>query len=300
MKMKSKFFGFNAKTALAILAISGSMFTSCYEKEKDDVVLPTVHPVPVYSIIGSFTDANTGNPVIVDASRVTIGGSFIKAVSGTSYSATLISDDLTSGDVTISVTAGGNYNAASASVYVTKLARGQSATYIANIALVPTTIEMDYTAIQIAIENVGEVRKTKTFTTEDGINLTNSGSSYKEVVRDVILDQGATVTKTTSTLAALKTFADGYVDALYPTALSTFEHSYKMPLAPQNGVETITVVTKFAKKTYVFTYGAVIYRVNVESVTGYEFGFTVTPLAVYHGHTHGGSLNAGGGIGDAI
>ena len=36
MKMKSKFFGNGAKLALAVLAVCGTLFTSCYEKAEVD------------------------------------------------------------------------------------------------------------------------------------------------------------------------------------------------------------------------------------------------------------------------
>ena len=309
MKMKSKFFGFNAKTALAILAISGSMFTSCYEKEKDDVVLPPLPFVPaepVYSITGSFMDANSGKPVVVDASRVSITGGFNLTVSGTSYSATLISDNFAGGNVTVTVStvAGNSHNGATATVNVTKLQRGQSGTYMANLALVPTTL--DHYTIQIASTSQGEERSTKIFTTEDGIDLSNSSASYREVSREIVLDKGALITYGT-TAGELKTFADNYVNALYPAGdrvtalpLGTRNHNYRMLLAPGYGVETITVVTKYATTVYTFTYGPTTYSTTVKAVSGYEFGFSVVPLAVYHGKTHGGSLNSGGGIGDAI
>ena len=41
MKMKSKFFGNGAKLALAVLAVCGTLFTSCYEKaEVDEATKP--------------------------------------------------------------------------------------------------------------------------------------------------------------------------------------------------------------------------------------------------------------------
>ena len=36
MKMKSKLFGNGAKLALAVLAVCGTLFTSCYEKAEVD------------------------------------------------------------------------------------------------------------------------------------------------------------------------------------------------------------------------------------------------------------------------
>lgn len=71
MKMKSKFFGFTAKLAMAILAV-GTMFTSCYDSENGDVTKPYVAPDPVYLISGTITDVETG-AAITDAT-ITVNG----------------------------------------------------------------------------------------------------------------------------------------------------------------------------------------------------------------------------------
>ena len=58
MKMKSKFFGNGAKLALAVLAVCGTLFTSCYEKAEVD---EATKPAPAkYYIAGTITDATTG------------------------------------------------------------------------------------------------------------------------------------------------------------------------------------------------------------------------------------------------
>ena len=56
--MKSKFFGNGAKLALAVLAVCGTLFTSCYEKAEVD---EATKPAPAkYYIAGTITDATTG------------------------------------------------------------------------------------------------------------------------------------------------------------------------------------------------------------------------------------------------
>ena len=53
MKMKSKFFGNGAKLALAVLAVCGTLFTSCYEKaEVDQATKPAEAK---YYIAGTIT-----------------------------------------------------------------------------------------------------------------------------------------------------------------------------------------------------------------------------------------------------
>ena len=63
MKMKSKLFGFGAKSALYLLAICGALFTSCYEKEEIDVTPPVVLPDAAYVIVGNVYFAKKGEPV---------------------------------------------------------------------------------------------------------------------------------------------------------------------------------------------------------------------------------------------
>ena len=69
MKMKSKFFGNGAKLALAVLAVCGTLFTSCYEKaEVDQATKPAEAK---YYIAGTITDATTGQELTT--AKVTLG-----------------------------------------------------------------------------------------------------------------------------------------------------------------------------------------------------------------------------------
>ena len=68
--MKSKFFGNGAKLALAVLAVCGTLFTSCYEKAEVD---EATKPAPAkYYIAGTITDATTGQ--VLTTATVTLGG----------------------------------------------------------------------------------------------------------------------------------------------------------------------------------------------------------------------------------
>lgn len=75
MKMKSSLFGFNAKIALAVMAICGGLFTSCYEKDDADITPPGK---PSYRIAGTITDYLTeakiaGATVVVGTQTFTSG-----------------------------------------------------------------------------------------------------------------------------------------------------------------------------------------------------------------------------------
>ena len=85
MKMKSKFFGFNVKLALMLVAICGA-FASCYEKEEIDVPAPSTQD-PIYLIKGIVTDESTGDILpSAKVNGVTVGtdGSYtVTATEGT-------------------------------------------------------------------------------------------------------------------------------------------------------------------------------------------------------------------------
>ena len=101
--MKSKFFGLNAKLALAVLAV-GTMFTSCYDSENGDVTKPYVAPDAVYSFQGVVTNNITGEGV----EGATIA--FTGAVTGTAttdawgnYELTVTQKDGVAGTVNMAV-----------------------------------------------------------------------------------------------------------------------------------------------------------------------------------------------------
>lgn len=113
--MKSISFGFNAKMALAALAVCG-LFASCYEKAEVDVT-PTPTPEPAeYVIAGNITDAKTGElingaAVTVDGASVTLENGFYKK------------EDLNDGPHIVTVTADG-YKDATRTIYLAKVADG--------------------------------------------------------------------------------------------------------------------------------------------------------------------------------
>lgn len=89
MKKKSFFRSFNAKLALAVLAVSGALLTGCSKDEGLDIEIPDVTIPQVdtkYQISGSVFDAETGDglkaTVTIDGAAVTVtaNGGFTKEV----------------------------------------------------------------------------------------------------------------------------------------------------------------------------------------------------------------------------
>lgn len=121
MKMKSNVFGSSAKLALAVLAVCGTLFTSCYEKEGLDN-LPAA-----YYVAGSITDGTSGQPI--KNATVTIGGTEVAATTGSfNHKVT------TTGFVTVTVKANDFFDTEK-TVFVAPVSEGQTYVAVADIAL---------------------------------------------------------------------------------------------------------------------------------------------------------------------
>ena len=142
MKMKSKFFGFTAKLAMAILAV-GTMFTSCYDSENGDVSKPYKAPDAVYTFVVTVSNGITGKPV--EGATVTAGSTACAGVGNGVYQAVVTNDQTGTkmpSTVTVSVAAVANaYEAATATVNVATIENGQAITCYANIIVNPTKYE---------------------------------------------------------------------------------------------------------------------------------------------------------------
>ena len=126
MKMKSRFLGFSAKLAFAVLAVC-TMFTSCYEKEEIDVT-PGTKPEPAkYVIVGNVTALNTGEALVA---TVTIDGTAV-TVNENGY---FEKNDLTAGSHVVKAVMN-NYFDAVKTVYLTEPAAGGICVVSADFAL---------------------------------------------------------------------------------------------------------------------------------------------------------------------
>ena len=133
MKKKSFFNGFNAKLALAVVALSSALLTGCYKDEGLDVISPDQNvtlPAAKYTITGTVVDASTLQ--LINNAKVngvdTKNGSYTIEVEKP-------------GDVVVTATAAG-YTEQSTTVAVAPLKAGQAAVYPVNFALSKPAEEM--------------------------------------------------------------------------------------------------------------------------------------------------------------
>lgn len=134
MKMKSKFFGINAKLALATLAVCSTVLTSCYEKEEIDVVTPTPVPEATYFVAGTIYDVATNAAI---SGAITITGAEETASPGTSFKVKAKAD----ANITVTVAKEGYYTA-SRTVFVGTAAAGTTNIINADIAMTSLSTEV--------------------------------------------------------------------------------------------------------------------------------------------------------------
>lgn len=166
--MKKKIFlsGINAKTALAIVALSGALLTGCYKDDGLDVNDPAgsvTLPAATYTIAGTVIDAETGQPI--DGATVkgagsdipTVNGNFTIAAEAKVYTLEVIKDGYDKGTATVDVKP---LQAGQAAVYspVIRLAPKKNGTYTLNFKVLEETTPI--TDAKISLYNTaGELIK---------------------------------------------------------------------------------------------------------------------------------------------
>ena len=316
MKMKSKLFGFGAKSALYLMAICGALFTSCYEKEEIDV--DPVAPAAYY-VIGSVSNGSNGQSmnatVTVDGVAVTLtNGAFIKKV------------DYKEAGYVVAATADGFYPV-TRTVYCVAVAEGQTSTAVADIRLFDATSQVTPpTGVQTPTEAQIEAVKNAvvaSFTPEVGPEATVGTSTT------LINDDG---TMTITTPIALKTTSVDPVDVTYSyyegfdlatditTRGVTFQQQFLAnasaylnrvyPLVKKTATTTLTgggLTIIGYRLTYTIHFDDLIFNIdgiNYGAIVSYMTHLKVVPTLDSHdshdSHDgHGGSSNAGGGAGTA-
>ena len=125
MKKKSFFNGYNAKLALAVVALSGALLTGCYKDDGLDVNGPAgevILPDPVYTISGNVLDAETLEPIATasvsgDATATVSNGGFsVEVKDAKSYSLKVKANGYEDTDVVVDVK---KVNAGQSAVYTT-------------------------------------------------------------------------------------------------------------------------------------------------------------------------------------
>ena len=132
MRKKSFFNGFNAKLALAIVALTGSLLTGCYKDEGLDIIDPDQIDLPAatYTLVGTVVNVN--GELVSDAT-VTVSPNTDFEQNGASFTAAVAP-----GDVKITVTPkadAGYKGVVEKTVRVKKVNAGQSAVYTETIVL---------------------------------------------------------------------------------------------------------------------------------------------------------------------
>ena len=304
MKMKSKFFGLNAKLALAVLAV-GAMFTGCYDSENGDVTKPYVAPDPVYTVSGTVTDALTGD--VIETARVTVSDSKgdLEWKAGT-YSVQVNS----SGSKTVTVEAEG-YDKVTRDITIAPLEKGQASTTVVNVALTKTgAININNVKVSVGDPKAAAIPKVLKPEGEEfkGLDLTADENeavfvrNFKVVV-GAVTDPEDIEEAFAGAPSGLIDYAKSYLGALIGMfgKAQQIEVPYTISIPPYQCVEDVTITYNIVETLYTFEYKGDIYNVSVKGVRTYTFSTNFVPnhnFSHTHGHGHGenGALNAGGGI----
>ena len=311
--MKSKFFGFTAKLAMAILAV-GTMFTSCYDSENGDVSKPYKAPDAVYTFVVTVSNGITGKPV--EGATVTAGSTACAGVGNGVYQAVVTNDQTGTkmpSTVTVSVAAGSDYEAATATVNVATIENGQAITCYANIIVNPTKYEPEGLKVETSSNLASETGSFTGDKTLEGDNveyvenmdIINSSDDPMQVTKNIKVFIGAKYvqepaqTKAIDVIAELKKYIES-VEGTVGTDLSTEVRPYSFLLPAKSALQKISVQYMYDDKTFNFTYNGVSYVAKTRRVVSVIFSNTPVLTEMYHGHGHGhghgGDLNAGGGI----
>ena len=311
--MKSKFFGFTAKLAMAILAV-GTMFTSCYDSENGDVSKPYKAPDAVYTFVVTVSNGITGKPV--EGATVTAGSTACAGVGNGVYQAVVTNDQTGTkmpSTVTVSVAAGSDYEAATATVNVATIENGQAITCYANIIVNPTKYEPEGLKVETSSNLASETGSFTGDKTLEGDNveyvenmdIINSSDDPMQVTKNIKVFIGAKYvqepaqTKAIDVIAELKKYIES-VEGTVGTDFSTEIRPYSFLLPAKSALQKISVQYMYDDKTFNFTYNGVSYVAKTRRVVSVIFSNTPVLTEMYHGHGHGhghgGDLNAGGGI----
>ncbi len=314
MKMKSKLFGFGAKSALYLLAICGALFTSCYEKEEIDVTPPVVLPDAAYVIVGNVYFAKNGEPVA--NKTITIDGGTIQTDSNGAF----IKEGLTAGQHVVTVDLDG-YAKVARTVYLVAVQKGQTSLANVEVVLYDANDVADSQPEQTAPGTPAQAEELKDAVT----NLVPGAAATVNTDGSIVITESNSVSVATGESATVNievftgfnsniTPAPANTKALTPgeiwlaSASKYLNRTYglKVKLIPYiiPGVLGKTI-TGF-KQTSVLTTETLTFNGLTGTVVyqGNESNYVIEP--VYESHDshdshdgHGGSSNAGGGAGTA-
>ena len=303
MNMKSKFFGLNAKLALAVLAV-GTMFTGCYDSENGDVTKP-YQPLPAaYYVMGTITDAETGE-ALTNGVTVQVEGTSVTLTEG-SYS-TEVKRDPADPSVTVSVqhTDYNNGEVVVRKILLPEVKDGQSYTAVVNVALLktPVTPPAEFT-VDVKFSTTTNTEEKK-ITREEELGLQLVAEEYPETyTRTFELEAGYDfVMNPKEPTDDMLAYVKGYLGENYGnTEIKKLNVPFTFQIPAWNALNAIVVTYMYTTTTYTFTASSTdeVCTVMVNGITGYAFGTEFVPNhdGHYHGHGHGhgDAINAGGGI----
>ena len=305
MKMKSRLFGMNAKVALAILVFTSTTLTSCYESEKDDVLLPFTPSAALYTITGEITDITTGAKL--DDAKVELKGADPQTTNTSAGSYTVNTEK--AGDYTVTITKTG-YEAKTVNLKIKALEKGQGSTYTISVGLYPDPFDGNKMSFDVDHQEYGT--STKVFESKDipQVDWVNNSTSPKEVSLKITKDVGG---KFADNALEISTISDSFKDGIksflagshgaivgHNVNFKTNEAYYKFDLGPLRSLKSVTATTFYKKSTYIFRYGEESIKLAVLNAYVVEFSNSQQSNShghgQGHGHGHGDDLNAGGGI----
>ena len=308
MKMKSNVFGYSAKLALAVLAVCGTLFTSCYESEELDNTGGggTVKPLDPakYLVAGSITNGSNG--AIITNATVKVDNAPVTATNGT------FSVEAKPGFIKIEVTADGFLDNETM-VYVQPAQPGETSVGIADIALfdagsqsTPALVDPETPSLSSADEN--KVKNLLTVTGDVELEKTDDG---------YIATENIGVDPTTDDMDVTYEYKEGFEllgDPIASRAISDkdqFIANVAKIINRSYGLRTVTgrthlssggntiigykvVITVFVKE-YSFSINSKIYT----GTACWNRNVKVVPVLDTHDShdPHGGGNNAGGGDG---
>ncbi|RHL01891.1 DUF3869 domain-containing protein, partial [Bacteroides sp. AF39-11AC] len=296
---------------MAILAV-GTMFTSCYDSENGDVSKPYKAPDAVYTFVVTVSNGITGKPV--EGATVTAGSTACAGVGNGVYQAVVTNDQTGTkmpSTVTVSVAAGSDYEAATATVNVATIENGQAITCYANIIVNPTKYEPEGLKVETSSNLASETGSFTGDKTLEGDNveyvenmdIINSSDDPMQVTKNIKVFIGAKYvqepaqTKAIDVIAELKKYIES-VEGTVGTDFSTEIRPYSFLLPAKSALQKISVQYMYDDKTFNFTYNGVSYVAKTRRVVSVIFSNTPVLTEMYHGHGHGhghgGDLNAGG------
>lgn len=315
--MKTKFFGFGAKVALAVLAVCGTVLTSCYEKDSVDPVTPI--PDAAYYVTGSVTDATNGQPI--QTANVQIDGKDVTLSNGAFY------EKVSEGAHTVAVTADGYYDLTK-TVYCAKVEAGQTSVAVADVALFTPDALVTKPVTEPTTPELGTSEKETLaglFAPEASEGATLGAAQVARVNDDYVITYPATFNEPATSKVVTYAYNEGF-DLLAKPALTkapTFEEQFianaanaigksyglkkvqkstSLIAGDKESITGYTLTYVVSVKDYVFA----INGANYKAAATWQTQATVKAVIKSDSHDshdshdgHGGNSNAGGGAADA-